>query len=57
MRTRIVLAIIGALAAAGLALGAAGSGSVSATHFYGSEPGAVTATHFYGAQPDTHFYG
>ena len=57
MRTRIVLATIGALAAAGLALGAAGSGSVSATHFYGSEPGTVTATHFYGTPPDTHFYG
>jgi hypothetical protein len=58
MKTRITIAVVSALAAAGLALasGAAG-GSVSATHLYGAKPGAVTATHLYGAQPATHLYG
>ena len=57
MRTRITLAIVGALTAAGLALGAsAAGGSVSATHLYGHPTKAVTATHLYG-HPATHLYG
>ena len=52
MRTRITLAVIGALTAAGIALGASGAagGSVSATHLYG-HPQVVAAA------PQTHLYG